>query len=101
MHRLAAPGSLWVLSNDGKYLARPQAGETSHKFGNLVANGDVLQTFLFCGRGFALAGATKGLSDRSATSIVAAFRRSFRLRKAGMHCREAGCLRLAQSTSPP
>ena len=31
MHPLDAPGSLWVLSNDGKYLARPQAGETSHK----------------------------------------------------------------------
>ena len=31
MHPLAAPGSLWVLSNDGKYLARPLAGETSHK----------------------------------------------------------------------
>ena len=31
MHPLAAPGTLWVLSSDGKYLVRPQAGETSHK----------------------------------------------------------------------
>ena len=31
MHPLAAPGTLWVLSSDGKYLVRPQADETSHK----------------------------------------------------------------------
>ena len=31
MHPLAAPGTLWVLSRVGKYLVRPQAGETSHK----------------------------------------------------------------------
>ena len=31
MHPLAAPGALWVLSSDGKYLVRPQADETSHK----------------------------------------------------------------------
>ena len=28
---MAAPGTLWVLSSDGKYLVRPQADETSHK----------------------------------------------------------------------
>ena len=31
MHPLDAPGTLWVLSRVGKYLVRPQAGETSHK----------------------------------------------------------------------
>ena len=31
MHPLAAPGTLWVISRVGKYLVRPQAGETSHK----------------------------------------------------------------------
>ena len=31
MHPLAAPGTLWVLSRVGKYLVRPQAGETSHE----------------------------------------------------------------------
>ena len=40
-------------------------------------------------KGFAPAGATKGLSDRSVTSIVAAFCRSLRLRKAGILNRSA------------
>ena len=31
MHPLDAPGTLWVLSRVGKYLVRPQAGETSHE----------------------------------------------------------------------
>ena len=50
---------------------------------------------------FAPAGATKGLSDRSATLIVAALRRSFRLKKAGTLSREAGRPRKAQPTGPP
>ena len=61
MHPLAAPGTLWVLSSDGKYLVRPQADETSHK------------KQISCGRqgkgpflleDFASAEATKGLSGR-------------------------------------
>ena len=138
MHPLAAPGTLWVLSSDGKYLVRPQADETSHKkqtacgrqekglpclsritkdFASAEATRGLsdrpLDPFgahllyawakpatrnrLSCGRqgkglpflpriakGFASAEATRGLSGRSATSIGAAFRRLFRLRKAGM-----------------
>ncbi len=137
MHPLAAPGTLWVLSSDGKYLVRPQADETSHKkqtacgrqekglpffsritkdfasaeatrglsdrpldpFGahpcmrgrNLPQETAFLRqagkgpTFPSrIAKGFASAEATRGLSGRSATSIGAAFRRLFRLRKAGM-----------------
>ena len=135
MHPLAAPGTLWVLSSDGKYLVRPQADETSHKkqtscdrqekglpffsritkdfasaeatkglsgrpletFGPLLRMGDSTRNrFLVAGRKRAflafhvsqrlspLRRRPGGLSGRSATSIGAAFRRLFRLRKAGM-----------------
>ena len=61
MHPLDAPGSLWVLSNDGKYLARPQAGETSHKkqisCGRQRKGPSLL--FLFW-RGFRLCGGDQG-----------------------------------------
>ena len=132
---MAAPGTLWVLSSDGKYLVRPQADETSHKqqiscgrqgkrafllfpvsqrvsplrrrpkgfpvalwkpsalccaWGIPQETGflrkareepSLLSTYH---RGFRLCGGDQGLSGRSATSIGAAFRRLFRLRKACM-----------------
>ena len=65
MHPLAAPGTLWVLSSDGKYLVRPQADETSHK--KQISCGwqgkELYFFFRFLGD-FASAEATKGLSDR-------------------------------------
>ena len=65
MHPWAAPGTLWVLSSDGKYLVRPQADETSHK--KQVSCGrqgkDLPFSFRFT-EGFASAEATKGLSAR-------------------------------------
>ena len=65
MHPLAAPGTLWVLSSDGKYLVRPQADETSHKkqipYGK---QGKILPCFSHITEGFASAEATKGLSGR-------------------------------------
>ncbi len=61
MHPLAAPGTLWVLSRVGKYLVRPQAGETSHKkqisCGRQGKRASLL--FLFCG-GFRLCGGDQG-----------------------------------------
>ena len=65
MHPLDAPGSLWVLSNDGKYLARPLAGETSHKEQLPCGRQEKgLPFFSVSQKGFASAEATKGLSDR-------------------------------------
>ena len=65
MHPLAAPGTLWVLSSDGKYLVRPQADETSHKkqipYGR---QGKSLPCFPRITKDFASAEATKGLSGR-------------------------------------
>ena len=61
MHPLAAPGTLWVLSSDGKYLVRPQADETSHKkqisCGRQRKGPSLL--FLFW-RGFRLCGGDQG-----------------------------------------
>ena len=65
MHPLAAPGTLWVLSSDGKYLVRPQADETSHK--KQISCGRQEKGLPFFHRitkDFASAEATKGLSDR-------------------------------------
>ena len=65
MHPLAAPGSLWVLSNDGKYLARPLAGETSHKKQTSCRRQEKgLPFFSRIAKDFASVEATKGLSDR-------------------------------------
>ncbi len=65
MHPLAAPGSLWVLSNDGKYLARTLAGETSHKKQTSCRRQEKgLPFFHRIAKHFASAEATKGLSDR-------------------------------------
>ena len=65
MHPLAAPGTLWVLSSDGKYLVRPQADETSHK--KQISDGrqgKSLPCFPRITKDFASAEATKGLSGR-------------------------------------
>ena len=65
MHPLAAPGTLWVLSSDGKYLVRPQADETSHK--KQISDGrqgKSLPCFHRITEDFASAEATKGLSGR-------------------------------------
>ena len=64
MHPLAAPGTLWVLSSDGKYLVRPQADETSHK--KLISYGRQGRkpSFSCSTEDFASAEATRGLSDR-------------------------------------
>ena len=65
MHPLAAPGTLWVLSRVGKYLVRPQAGETSHKKQISCGWQGKELYFFFCFSGdFASAEATKGLSGR-------------------------------------
>ena len=57
MHPLAAPGTLWVLSSDGKYLVRPQADETSHKEQISCARQGKGPTFFFPYRkGFRLCG---------------------------------------------
>ena len=65
MHPLAAPGTLWVLSSDGKYLVRPQADETSHKKQIPCGRQETgLPFFSRITKGFASAEATKGLSDR-------------------------------------
>jgi len=61
MHPLDAPGSLWVLSNDGKYLARPLAGETSHKKQLSCGRQEKGPTFLFpYHKGFRLCGGDQG-----------------------------------------
>ena len=65
MHPLAAPGTLWVLSSDGKYLVRPQADETSHKKQTSCDRQEKgLPFFSRIAKGFASAEATRGLSDR-------------------------------------
>ena len=65
MHPLAAPGTLWVLSSDGKYLVRPQADETSHKKQLPCGRQETgLPFFSRIAKGFASAEATRGLSDR-------------------------------------
>ena len=70
MHPLAAPGTLWVLSRVGKYLVRPQAGETSHK--KQISYGRQEKGLPFFSRitkGFASAEATRGLSGRPLDSF--------------------------------
>ena len=139
MHPLAAPGTLWVLSSDGKVPRPPAGGRNLPTRSKLLVEGRkraypffsrINKGFRLCGgrtrglsdgpldpfgahpcmrernlpqetaflrqagkgptfpsriaKGFASAEATRGLSGRSATSIGAAFRRLFRLRKAGM-----------------
>ena len=65
MHPLAAPGTLWVLSSDGKYLVRPQADETSHKKQTACGRQEKgLPFFSRITKDFASAEATKGLSGR-------------------------------------
>ena len=65
MHPLAAPGTLWVLSSDGKYLVRPQADETSHKKQTACGRQEKgLPFFSRITKDFASAEATRGLSDR-------------------------------------
>ena len=64
MHPLAAPGTLWVLSRVGKYLVRPQAGETSHKKQIPCGRQEKGLLAFSVSQGFASAEATKGLSDR-------------------------------------
>ena len=65
MHPLAAPGTLWVLSRVGKYLVRPQAGETSHKKQIPCGRQETGLTFFSrITKDFASAEATRGLSDR-------------------------------------
>ena len=65
MHPLAAPGTLSVLSSDGKYLVRPQADETSHKKQLPCGRQETgLPFFSRIAKGFASAEATRGLSDR-------------------------------------
>ena len=57
MHPLAAPGTLWVLSSDGKYLVRPQADETSRKKQiSCGRQGKGLPCFSLFRRGFRLCG---------------------------------------------
>ena len=65
MPPLAAPGTLWVLSSDGKYLVRPQADETSHKKQTSCDRQEKgLPFFSRITKAFASAEATRGLSDR-------------------------------------
>ena len=65
MHPLAAPGTLWVLSRVGKYLVRPQAGETSHKKQIPCGRQETGLPFFFrIAEDFASAEATRGLSGR-------------------------------------
>ena len=65
MHPLAAPGTLWVLSSDGKYLVRPQADETSHKKPTSCGRqGKDPPCFSLFRRGFRLCGGDQRLSDR-------------------------------------
>ena len=65
MHPLAAPGTLWVLSSDGKYLVRPQADETSYKKQTSCDRQEKgLPFFSRITKDFASAETTRGLSDR-------------------------------------
>ena len=56
MHPLDAPGALWVLSRVGKYLVRPQAGETSHKEQFPCGRQGKVPSLLSCCAGFRLCG---------------------------------------------
>ena len=70
MHPLAAPGTLWVLSSDGKYLVRPQADETSHKKQTACGRQEKgLPFFSRITKDFASAEATRGLSGRPLDSF--------------------------------